>query len=219
MNHNDSTKIPASAWKVLVILGSITTMTMYAETMLIPAIPDIVRDFHASYSLSSWILIAYLMTAAVMTPIVGKLSDIYGKKKTLITIMIIYTIGISLAGFSTNIYFLLITRTIQGFGMSVFPIVFSIIRDKFPREKISVGNGIISSLIAAGAVIGLMFGGTIIKDYGWQALFFTIIPVAIALLIIIWRFMQTEEEKLGARYRKQALLRISTSYRQNNDEY
>ena len=99
-----------------------------------------------------------------MTPIVGKLSDIYGKKKTLITIMIIYTIGISLAGFSTNIYFLLITRTIQGFGMSVFPIVFSI-RDKFPREKISIGNGIISSLIAAGAVIGLMFGSTIIKDY------------------------------------------------------
>ena len=50
------------------------------------------------------------------------------------------------------------------------------------------------------------------------ALFFTIIPVAIALLIIIWRFMQTEEEKLGARYRKQALLRISTSDRQNNGE-
>jgi MFS family permease len=159
------------------------------------------------------------MTAAVMTSIVGKLSDIYGKKKILITIMIIYTIGISLAGFSTNLYFLLITRTIQGFVMSLFPIVFSIIRDKFPREKISIGNGIISSLIAAGAVIGLMFGGTIIKDYGWQALFFTIIPVAIALLIIIWRFMQTEEEKLGARYRKQALLRISTSDRQNNRKY
>jgi len=194
-----TTKIPASAWKVLVILGSIATMTMYAETMLVPAIPDLIKDFHVSYSISSWMLTAYLITAAVMTPIAGKLSDIYGKKKILLTIMIIYAIGVSMAGFSTNIYFLLITRAIQGFGMSVLPIAFSIVRDKFPREKISIGNGIISSLIAAGAVIGLMAGGTIIKDYGWQATFFTIIPIAIALLIIIWRFIDIDEQQLGRR--------------------
>jgi hypothetical protein len=121
-----TTKIPASAWKVLAVLGSITTMTMYAETMLIPAIPDLIKDFHVSYSISSWILTAYLTTAAVMTPIAGKLSDTYGKKKVLLTIMIIYAIGVSIAGFSTNIYFLLITRAIQGFGMSVFPIVFGL---------------------------------------------------------------------------------------------
>jgi MFS family permease len=217
-----TTKIPASAWKVLAILGSITTMTMYAETMLIPAIPDLIKDFHVSYSISSWILTAYLITAAVMTPIVGKLSDIYGKKKVLLTIMIIYAIGVSMAGFSTNIYFLLITRAIQGFGMSVFPIVFSIVRDKFPREKMSIGNGIISSLIAAGAVIGLMVGGTIIRSYGWQATFFTIIPIAITLLVTIWRFIHIDEQELGRRRRQQDLVTIGTSYSQssnNNNNY
>ena len=207
-----TTKIPASAWKVLIVLGSITTMTMYAETMLIPAIPDLIKDFHVSYSISSWILTAYLTTAAVMTPIAGKLSDIYGKKKVLLTIMLIYAIGVSMAGFSTNIYFLLITRAIQGFGMSVFPIVFSIVRDKFPREKMSIGNGIISSLIGAGAVIGLMVGGTIIRSYGWQATFFTIIPIAITLLITIWRFIHIDEQKLGRKHhRQQALVTTETS--------
>src|SRR5712691_8850529 len=104
-----TTKIPASAWKVLAILGSIATMTMYAETMLVPAFPDLIKDFQVSYSKSPWILTAYLITAAaVMTPIAGKLSDIYGKKKILLTIMIIYATGVSMAGFSTNIYFLLI---------------------------------------------------------------------------------------------------------------
>jgi MFS family permease len=217
-----TTKIPASAWKVLIILGSITTMTMYAETMLIPAIPDLIKDFHVSYGISSWILTAYLTTAAVMTPIAGKLSDIYGKKKVLLTIMLIYAIGISMAGFSTNIYFLLITRAIQGFGMSVFPIVFSIVRDKFPREKMSIGNGIISSLIAAGAVIGLMVGGTIIRSYGWQATFFTIIPIAITLLITIWRFIHIDEQKLGRkRHRQQALVtkETSDSRSSNNNNY
>lgn len=77
-----TTKIPVSAWKVLAILGSIATMTMYVETMLIPTIPDLIKHFHVSYSISSWLLTAYLITAAVMTPIVGKLSDTYSKKKS-----------------------------------------------------------------------------------------------------------------------------------------
>jgi MFS family permease len=115
-------------------------MAMYAETMLIPAIPDIIRDFQVSYSMSSWILTAYLVTVAVTTPIAGKLSDIYGKKKVLFIIMIISAVGIFIGGFGTDICFLLSIRAIQGIGMSMFPIAFGIIRDQFPREKISVSH-------------------------------------------------------------------------------
>jgi MFS family permease len=172
--------------------------------MVIPAIPDLIKGFHISYSMSSWILTAYLITAAVMTPIAGKLSDIYGKKKVLLIIMIVYAVGVSVAGFATNIYFMLVARTIQGIGMSSFPIAFSIVRDKFPREKMSIGNGVLSSMTAAGAVIGLIIGGSIIKDYGWQATFFTIIPIAIVLLITIWRFIHVDgEEDIGRRKRSQ----------------
>jgi len=123
---------------------------MYAETMLIPAIPDLIKDFGTSYSMSSWILTAYLVSGAVMTPIAGKLSDIYGKKKVLLAIMAIYTIGVSTAGFAHNISFMLVARVIQGIGMSMFPIAFSLIRDQFPREKISIGQGIITSMFASG---------------------------------------------------------------------
>jgi MFS family permease len=191
---NYSVKIPASAWKILVILSCLATMVMYAETMLIPAIPDLIKDFHVSYSMSSWILTAYLITGAVMTPIAGKLSDIYGKKRILLIIMIIYAIGVSTAGFATNIYFLVFARAIQGIGMAMFPIAFSIIRDNFPREKLSIGQGVISSMFASGAVIGLSVGGAIIKHYGWQATFFTIIPIAIGLLIVVSRFIRVNEE-------------------------
>src|SRR4249920_4111002 len=75
---SSSVKIPASAWKTLGILSCIATMVMYAETMLIPAIPDLISHFHVSYTMSSWVLTAYLVSGAVMTPIAGKLSDIYG---------------------------------------------------------------------------------------------------------------------------------------------
>ncbi|MDQ3883336.1 MAG: MFS transporter, partial [Thermoproteota archaeon] len=102
-SHNDNynnVRIPSYAWKVLAVLASLATMAMYAETMLIPAIPDLIRDFNVSYSMSSWILTAYLISGAVMTPIAGKLADIYGKKKVLLGVLAAYIIGLTMAGFS-----------------------------------------------------------------------------------------------------------------------
>lgn len=185
--------IPRTAWKLLIILSSIATMVMYAETMLIPAIPDLINDFNVSYGTSSWILTTYLISGAVATPIVGKLSDVYGKKKVLLAVMLIYAVGVSFAGFASNIYTLLLVRAIQGIGMGMFPIAFGLIRDQFPREKISIGQGIISSMFAAGAAVGLSAGAVIVQNFGWQATFFTIIPIAILLLITIWRFVHVRE--------------------------
>jgi len=188
-----SDKIPRSAWKTLAILSLIATMVMYAETMLVPAIPDLIKDFSISYSTSSWILTTYLIAGAIMTPISGKLSDIYGKKKVLLIIMIIYAAGVSAGGFTTNIYSMLLVRLVQGIGMSMFPIAFGIIRDQFPRSKIAIGQGIITSMFAAGAVIGLVGGGHLIQNFGWQATFFSIIPIVLSLLVIIKRFIHIDE--------------------------
>jgi MFS family permease len=192
---SNSVKIPTYAWKMLAILSCIATMVMYAETMLIPAIPDLIGHFHVSYGMSSWILTSYLIAGAVMTPIAGKLSDIYGRKKILLIIMVIYAVGVSMAGFASDIYFMIFARAIQGVGMSMFPIAFGMIRDQFPREKISIGQGVITSMFASGAVLGLTVGGIIVQDYGWQNTFFTIIPIAIALLLIIWRFIHVTDIK------------------------
>jgi MFS family permease len=193
-----STKISRHAWAVTAILSSVATMTLYAETMLIPAIPGLIKDFNISYSTSSWILTAYLVAGAVMTPISGKLSDIYGKKKMLLAIMIIYTMSVSLGGFANSISFMLVIRTLQGIGLSMFPIAFSIVRDQFPRQKIAIGQGIISSMYASGAVIGLAVGSSIVQHYGWQATYHSLIPIAIVLTLLIWKFIRVEDEQIAA---------------------
>lgn len=199
---------------VTAILSSVATMTMYAETMLIPAIPSLINDFGISYSTSSWILATYLVVGAVMTPISGKLSDIYGKKKVLLVIMIIYTVSVSLGGFANSISFLLVIRALQGIGLSMFPIAFSMARDQFPRQKIAIGQGIISSMYASGAVIGLAAGSSIIQQYGWQATYYSIIPVATVLTIIIWKFIRAEDENKVTplqQERQQKQIRATTS--------
>jgi MFS family permease len=218
--------IPASAWKVVAILSSIATMVMYAETMLVPAIPDLIKDFNITYSTSSWILTTYLITAAVMTPVAGKLSDIYGKKKILLIIMIFYTVGVSIAGFSTNIDFLLIARGFQGVGLSMFPIAFSIVRAQFPRQKMAIGQGIITSMYGGGAVIGLSIGGTIIQHYSWHFTFFTLIPIALGLVLIIWRFIHVDKEGVELKRKQQQQQQIQrqqqeaeTTDKTDNSEY
>jgi MFS family permease len=89
-------------------------------------------------------------------------------------------------------------------GMAMFPIAFSIVRDQFPREKMSIGQGVITSMFASGAVIGLLVGGIIIQHFGWQATFFTIIPISISLLIVIQRFIDVNQNE----YVKQELMHL-----------
>jgi MFS family permease len=188
-NFQSKSKSPNSAWKMLAILSCIATMVMYAETMLIPAIPTLINDFDVSYGLSSWLLTSYLIAGAVMTPIAGKLSDIYGRKKILLIIMLIYTAGVSMGGFVNDIHTMIFVRAIQGIGMSMFPIAFGIIRDQFPREKISMAQGAITSMFAAGSVIGLSIGGIIIEHFGWRMTFFTIIPISLIILFTIRKYV------------------------------
>jgi MFS family permease len=189
LNDKGNSRISSFGWKTLAILGSSILITMYGETMLLPAIPDIIKEFNISYSTSSWILTSYLIAGAVATPIGGKLSDIYGRKKMVLIIMIIYIIGISLGGLASDITILIISRIIQGVGIAMFPIAFGIVRDQFPPEKLAIGIGTFSAMFAAGSVVGLAIGGTIIQNFGWRVTFFSIIPVSFMLWFVIKKFI------------------------------
>jgi len=189
----EQTHINRSAWITLAILSCLGLITMYGETMVLPAIPDFIQDFNISYSTSSWILSSYLIAGAVMTPIAGRLSDIYGKKKMLLIVMAVYSTGILAGGFANNIEFMLAARAAQGVGMSMFPIAFGIIRDILPEKKLAIGQTIFSSTFSGGAVVGLMVGATIIQNFGWQATFFSIFPIAVILGLVIRKIIHVRD--------------------------
>ena len=188
-------KISNDAWITLAILSLIGLIIVYGETMIIPAIPDLIQDFNIPYNTTAWILTAYLIAGAVSTPIVGKLSDIYGKKRILLLVMAIYTAGTSFGIISNDISTMIIVRTIQGIGISVFPIAFTIIREKFPENKLSIAQGILTSLFAAGGVIGLSLGATTIEYFGWHSTFMSISPLALILTLTIMRIIQRARRK------------------------
>ena len=186
-------KIPRSAWKTLAILSSIATLVMYTETMLVPSLPNIISEFNLSYSLSPWILTTYLIVGAVMTPVTSSLAEIHGKKKILLAVMAVYALGVTIGGLTTDLYSFIIARGMQGVGMSMFPIAFSVIREQFPKSRLAIGQGVITSMFASGSILGLLIGATIAEYSGWRTTFLSILPVAILLPIVVWKFARIGE--------------------------
>ena len=186
-------KIPRSAWKTLAILSSIATLVMYTETMLVPSLPTIISEFNLSYSLSPWILTTYLIIGAVMTPVTSSLAEIHGKRKILLAVMGVYAVGVTVGGLTTDFYSFIIARGMQGVGMSMFPIAFSVIREQFPKSRLAIGQGVITSMFACGSILGLLIGATIAEYSGWRTTFLSILPVAILLPIVVWKFARIGE--------------------------
>jgi MFS family permease len=174
-----------SPWKLLLILSSISIIVMYVETMLLPAIPDIIREFGISYGVSSWVFASFIISALISTTIVSKLSDIYGRKLILLIVLTIYMMGIVGGSLSNSIFWLIVFRIIQGIGMSMFPLVFAIVQTQFPKDKIAVGQGTLASMFAFGGVLGLMVGGNITHNFGWHMTFLSILPFAVILTVVI----------------------------------
>jgi MFS family permease len=164
--------------------------------MLLPAIPEIIQDFKITYGTAAWIFSAYLIVAAVMTPVAGRLSDLYGKKKVLLTLLAIYITGLVAGGFADNISFLLATRIVQGVGLAAVPAAFSLLRDTFPPAKLAIAIGVFGSAYSAGSVVGLLVGASIIQNFGWHATFLAIVPFSVLVTLMIARFVRENREEI-----------------------
>ena len=188
--NNKSVTVSRNVWFTLAILSSTLLTVFFSETMLLPAIPEIIQDFNIPYGTAAWIFSAYLIVAAVMTPVAGRLSDLYGKKKVLLILLTIYIAGLTAGGFADNISFLLATRIIQGVGLAAVPAAFSLLRDTFPPAKLAIAIGVFGSAYSAGSVVGLLAGASIIQYFGWHATFLAIVPFSALVTLMIARFVK-----------------------------
>ena len=190
---------PKRARGMLTVLAGMALMVTYVETMVIPGFKSFVIFFDdAPATTVVWIVSAYLLVGTVATPVFGKLGDKYGKKRMLLIVMSLYALAVSLAGFSPNIgaafgidranqiYVLIGVRAFQGLGMGMFPLAFAMLPEVFPGARVGQAQGIVSAMFAAGASFGLVGGGYITYVWGWQVTYHTVIPVAVALVIVAY---------------------------------
>ncbi|MGC8995618.1 MAG: MFS transporter [Thermoplasmata archaeon] len=179
----------------VIVMAFAGLLVMYVETMIVPSLPTLINYFHTDYDTLSWVVTSYLIAGTVSSIIFGKLADIYGKKKVFLILAGIYSFAIIFGGFSKTISEFIIIRTIQGSGMAMFPVAFSLIRDEFPPEEIPLAQGIVSSMFAGGASIGLVFGAYISQNYGWEWDYHTSIPLALLLFFLAWKYLRESPYK------------------------
>jgi EmrB/QacA subfamily drug resistance transporter len=153
------------------------------QSLVAPALLTIQQDLDTTPTGAAWILTAYLLSASVMTPIAGRLGDMFGKKRALVTVLVILAIGTALAGLATSIGVMIVARVIQGAGGAVFPLAFAIIRDEFPIERVPHGIALISAIMGIGGGLGIVLAGPIIEHLSYHWLFwFPLIAVVVATL-------------------------------------
>src|SRR5271170_982100 len=200
---------PKYARNVLLILAGMALMVTYVETMVLPAFSNFESFFRVTdASTIAWILSAYLLVGVVVTPIFGKLGDIYGKKRMLLVAMGVYAAAVTVAGFTpqvggwiglsrpNQIYALIGVRAIQGVGMAMFPLGFAMLPEVFPPAKVGQAQGILSGMFATGAAAGLVGGGWIAQTYGWQLTYHTVIPAAIVVFVLAAVYVRESQIRL-----------------------
>jgi MFS family permease len=128
--------------RTLLVLGLAALAFALAQTTLIPALPDLARALHTDAAGVTWTLTAYLVAAAVCTPLVGRLGDIYGKRRLLVITLLAFAAGSIVAALSANLWIVVAGRVVQGIGGGILPLCFAIIRDEFPRERVARGVGL-----------------------------------------------------------------------------
>ena len=146
------------SYKVMGILVGLVLIVMYIEGMLTPSLPSIEGDFGITAAQASLVLSMYMVGGVAFTPIVGKLGDIYGKRKMLLITLVIYALAVSVTGFSPTFSFMIVSRTIQGVGLSIMPLGFSLVREEFPKDLVPKAQALISAMFGAGFAISIPLG-------------------------------------------------------------
>ncbi|MCW2751956.1 MAG: transporter [Aeromicrobium sp.] len=174
-------------WLTFAVLAVAVSSYSLMQSLTIPVLSDIETQLHTSQNTVTWVLTAYLLSASIFTPIMGRLGDIYGKERLLVISLVLLAAGSLLAALAGTIGVLIIARVIQGVGGGVLPLAFGIIRDEFPHHKVGGAVSVVSSLLAVGFGAGIVLAGPIVSGLGYHWLFwlpFIVTSVATVAAII-----------------------------------
>jgi len=136
--------------------------------MVFPALTTFQRELHASTAWTTWVLTAFLVSAAVTTPIFGRLGDQYGKERMLLVTLSLFLAGSIGAAAAWDIWSLIGFRALSGAGGALFPLSFAIIRDELPPERVKVGFGLLSAVFGVGGGFGIVLSGVIVDASGLE---------------------------------------------------
>src|SRR3954454_3071078 len=198
---------------ILAVLSAGGISYALLQSLVVPALPEIQTSLHTSESAVGWILTAFLLSASVATPILGRLGDIYGKERLLMVVMVLLAVGTLISAIASSLWLMVLGRVIQGAGAGIFPLAFSIIRDEFPSDRVPGAIGLVSSLLGIGGGLGVVLAGVITQNLSYHWLFWFPLGIILATAYLTWRYIPESPVKAPAHvnYRAAALMTLGIS--------
>jgi EmrB/QacA subfamily drug resistance transporter len=196
--HHDAGIRPRGSTLLVVFLSLGGLSFAVLQSMVAPALSTIAVDLKVSTSDVAWVLTAYLLSASVLTPILGRLGDMMGKRRILIIVLSVLLVGTVLSALAPSLGLLIVGRVLQGAAGAVLPLSIGIVRDELPRNRVGVTIGILSAIFGVGAGVGIVLAGPIVQNLNWHWLFwFPGIIVVIALLGAIFGMSESPVKTPG----------------------
>jgi EmrB/QacA subfamily drug resistance transporter len=185
--------------RTLLVLAAGGLAYALAQTMIVPALPEIQRTFGGDPADATWLLTAFLLTAAVATPLFGRLGDMHGKEHWLLVSLGVFGAGSVVSALAGSLGVMIAGRAIQGAGGAIFPLAIGIIRDEFPREKVATGIGTISAMFGIGGGVGLVVAGVLVDGAGVEWIFWLSAVAAALAAWATWKWVPESPVRVEAR--------------------
>src|SRR5690349_19731193 len=171
------------------VLAAAAAAFSLMQSLVTPVLPTIQQDLHTSAGTVTWVLTAWLLSASVATPLMGRIADMTGKDRALLVALAAIAVGCLLAAVAPNITVLIIARVIQGLGGAIFPVSFGILRDEFPPARVTSAIGVLAAVIATGGGLGIVLAGPIVGALNWRWLFWLPLAVVVLVGLAAWRLV------------------------------
>lgn len=164
--------LPRAGGAIVPVLAFAGIVVAVMQTLLVPVIKDLPTLLNTAPSNATWVMTATLLAGAVSTPIMGRLGDLYGKRRMLLTSLAVMVVGSLICGFTSELLTMIVGRALQGFAMGAIPLGIGIMRDELPRERLGSAMALMSSSIGVGGGLALPVAALVAQHADWHALFF-----------------------------------------------
>ncbi|SHM17275.1 MFS transporter [Streptomyces yunnanensis] len=154
------------------------------QTLLVPVIKDLPTLLGTAPSNATWVMTATLLAGAVATPIMGRLGDLYGKRRMLLASLAVMVVGSLICGFTDQLIVMIVGRALQGFAMGAIPLGIGLMRDELPRERLGSAMALMSSSIGVGGGLALPAAALVAQHADWHTLFFAAAGLGVLSMLL-----------------------------------
>ncbi|MGW1376660.1 MFS transporter [Streptomyces sp. NPDC002446] len=170
------------------------------QTLVVPLIAELPHLLHTTTSNASWVITATLLAGAVATPVMGRLGDMFGKRRILFCSLGLLIVGSLICAFTSDLVPMVVGRTLQGGAMGVIPLGISIMRDEVPAERMGSAMALMSSSLGVGSALGMPAAAYVAQHADWHVLFMGSAGLAALALLLVALFVPESPLRAPGRF-------------------